>query len=76
MILIEKIQIILMNISKLLSNPLASYYLINHDVKELFFRFLFFQSLAFCFLFFSYTSNNMIALLYKQTKIFGDLFKS
>ena len=32
MILIEKIQIILMNISKLLSNPLASYYLINHDV--------------------------------------------
>ena len=32
MILIEKIQIILMNISKLLSNPLASYYLINLDV--------------------------------------------
>ena len=31
MILIEKIQIILMNISKLLANPLASSYLINLD---------------------------------------------
>ena len=65
-------------IPKLLNNPLSSCSLMDLDflIKAFSFCFVFIQFLDFYFLYFFYTSINMITLFYFINKIFYELFKS